>query len=87
MKKALFWGNKTVDQSLGANLKNLFFFAKFYSKFATSLHFFSLLAQKMLKMAILTSVWGMQHPNAGQNIQQPDFYLIQPTLQLQPLSN
>ena len=46
------------------------FFAQFYSKFATFLHFFSFLAQKMLKMTISTSVWGVQHPNAGRNIQQ-----------------
>ena len=46
------------------------FLAKFYSKFATFLHFFSFLEQKTLKMTISTSVWGEQHPNAGQNIQQ-----------------
>ena len=31
--------------------------------------FFSILAQKMLKIKILTSVWMLQYPNAGQNIQ------------------
>ena len=36
--------SKTVDQRLGANLKNLFF-AKFYSKFAT-FAFFQLLSTK-----------------------------------------
>ena len=33
------------------------------------MHFFSFLAQKMLKMTISTSVWGAQHPSAGRNIQ------------------
>ena len=31
--------------------------------------FISFFAQKTLKMTILTSVWGVQHPNADQNIQ------------------
>ena len=31
---------------------------------------FQLLSSKMLKMTILTSIWGAHHPNAGQNIQQ-----------------
>ena len=35
--------------------------------------FFSFLAQKMLKMDILTRVWSAQHPNAGQNIQQTHY--------------
>ena len=60
---------KTLDQYLGANSKNPFF-AQFYYKFATFLGFFSSLTQKMLKITILTSVWGAQHPNVGQNIQQ-----------------
>ena len=59
----LFFGKKTLDQCLGANLKNPFFFAQFYSKFATFL-------------TILTSVWGAQHPNGGQNIQQVVFLSI-----------
>ena len=46
------------------------FFAEFYSQFATFLHFLALLAQKMLKMTNLTSVWVAQHPIAGRNIQQ-----------------
>ena len=33
-------------------------------------YFFSFLTQKMLKMKISTSVWGAQHPNPGQNMQQ-----------------
>ena len=57
----------TVDQRSGANLKNVFF-AKFCCKF---LAFFSFFAEKTLKMTISTSVWSAQHPNAGQNIQQP----------------
>ena len=64
-----FLGNKTVDQRLGANSKKQFF-AKFYSKFATFLCFFSFLEQKTLKMMISTSVCSVQHLNAGQNIQQ-----------------
>ena len=31
--------------------------------------FFCFLAQKTLKIYILTSVWSVQHPNTGQNIQ------------------
>ena len=31
--------------------------------------FFNSLPLKTLKMKISTSVWGAQHPNAGQNIQ------------------
>ena len=38
--------------------------------FYSQMHFFSFLAQKMLKMKILTSVCGAEHPNAGRNIQQ-----------------
>ena len=59
-KKANFFGNKTVDQHSGANLKNVFF-AKFSCKF---LAFLSFLAQKTLKMTISTSIWSAQHPNA-----------------------
>ena len=39
---------------------------KFAANFLAFLGFF---AAKMLKMAILTSVWSAQHPKAGQNIQ------------------
>ena len=31
--------------------------------------FFSFAEQKKLKMTIWTSIWGVQHPNAGRNIQ------------------
>ena len=37
---------------------------------ANFLLFFSFLAQKMLKMTIMTSIWSAQHPNIGRNIQQ-----------------
>ena len=60
-----FFGNKTVDQCSGANLKNMFF-ANFL--------LFSFLAQKALKMTISTSVWALRTPNAGRNIQHI-FYL------------
>ena len=46
-------------------LKKLFF-AEICCKFLTFLGF---LQQKTLKMTISTSVWRVQHPNAGQNIQ------------------
>ena len=46
-------------------LKNPFF-ARFCCKFVA---FFQLFSKKMLKMTILTSVWGAQHRNAGRNIQ------------------
>ena len=67
-RKSYFLENKTLDQRLGANSKKLFF-AQFYSKFATFLLFFSFLAQKTMKITISTSVWGVQHPWAGRNIQ------------------
>ena len=51
-------------------LKKKTFIAKFCNKFVTFLHFFSFLGPKMLKMKISTSIWGEQHPNTGQNIQQ-----------------
>ena len=63
-EKSWFLGNKTLTQRFGANLKNPFFAPNLLL-----LHFFGFLAQKMLKMNILTSVWGVQHPNAGRNIQ------------------
>ena len=66
-EKSSFFGNKTVDQRLGANLKNMFF-AEICCKF---LAFLSCFAEKTLKMTILTSVWNAQHPNTGQNIQHP----------------
>ena len=59
-----FLGNKTLDQCWGANSKNPFF-AKFYSKFATFLRFFSFLAEKTLKMTITTNVCSALHPNTG----------------------
>ena len=65
-EKAVFWGNKTLDQHFGANLKNLFF-AKFCYEFVTFLHYYK--KQKNLKKTISTSVWVAQHPNACQNIQ------------------
>ena len=66
-----FIPQKLVNQQLGANSKSPFF-AKFYCKFATLLHFFSFIALRALKMTISTSVWGAQHPNSGRNIQQPE---------------
>ena len=62
-KKPIKSGNKTHYQ-------HFCFFAKICTKFVTFLRFFSFVAQKMLKIKILTSVWGAQHPNAGLNIQQ-----------------
>ena len=59
-------GIKTVDQRFSANSKK-HVFAKFSCKF---LAFYSFLQLKMMKITISTSVWGAQHPNAGQNIQQ-----------------
>ena len=37
--------------------------------------FFSFFAEKTLKITISASVWGAQHPNAGQNIQQMVLFL------------
>ena len=47
--------------------KNFFSLQKFAANFFAFLSFF---AEKMLKMTISTIVWGAQHLNAGQNIQQ-----------------
>ena len=58
-----------IGQTNGILSKKPFCFAKFYSKFAAFLRFFSFLAQKMLKITITTSIWGAQHPNAVRNIQ------------------
>ena len=69
-EKAVFFGNKTLDQRFGANLKKKFFLLNFAANLLFFIMFFQLLAQKMLKMTISTSVWGVQHPNAGRNIQQ-----------------
>ena len=65
-KKAKFFGNNTVNQRFGANLKKMCFLQKFSCKFP----FFSFLSLKTLKMTISTSIWSAQHPNAGWNIQQ-----------------
>ena len=65
--KTIFWGIKHSTSVLVQTKKNLF-----CGKFITFLHFFSFLAEKMLKMTILTSVRGVQHPNAGRNIQQTE---------------
>ena len=62
-EKAHFFGNKTVDQRSGANLKK----RVFCENLLQISYFF---AEKMLKMTISTSVSGAQHPKAGQNIQQ-----------------
>ena len=63
------FGNKTLDQRLGANsIKPILF--SIFLQICYLLRFFSFLAQKALKMTIMTSVWGAQHPNASQNIQQ-----------------
>ena len=61
-KKANFWGNKTVNQHSGANLKKHFFFQNFAANFL-------LFCRKTLKMTISTSVWRAQHPNAGRIMQ------------------
>ena len=57
---------KTFDQRSSAKLKK-HVFCKILLQISC---FFRFVAQKTLKMTILTSVWSEQHPNAGQNIQQ-----------------
>ena len=59
----------SLDQPLGANSKKTFF----CSILLQICNFFSFYTQKMLKMTILTSVRGAQHPNAGRNIQHLTF--------------
>ena len=66
-RKKLLFGNKTFDERFGA--KKIRFLLSFTPK-RLLFTFFSFLAQKTLKMKISTSMWGAQHPNAGQNIQQ-----------------
>ena len=65
IEKSSFFGNKIVNQRFGANLKKRVVCKILLQIFC----FLSFLAQKMLKMTILTSIWSVQHPNAGQNIQ------------------
>ena len=57
----------TLNQGFGTSLKNPFLLN--FAPKLLFLHFFSFLAQKMLKINILTSVLSAQHPNVGQNIQ------------------
>ena len=66
-RKTPFLGNKTVDQRFGANFKINFFLLNFAPNLYP--YIFTAFFTKMLKMTILTSVWGAQHPNAGWNIQ------------------
>ena len=62
-KRAHFLGIK----SSGANLKkHVYLVVKILLQISCFFHF---LAQKMLTMTISTSVWSLQHPNAGRNIQ------------------
>ena len=63
------------DQRFGANLKNCFLL-NFAPNLLLFLHFFSFLAQKMLKLTISTSVWGAKHPNTGQNIQHMELQIL-----------
>ena len=64
--KTFFWGNKTVDQHFGANLKT---FGKILQPFLL-LSISSFLAWKFFKLNIYTRIWSVQHPIAGWNIQQ-----------------
>ena len=60
------------DQLLGAARTQKLVFSVFsviFSCFQTHLHKKS---PEMGEKHILTSIWSMQHPNAGQNIQQGD---------------
>ena len=59
-EKIIFWGIRQSTSVLVHTQKN-HFFAWFCNKI---LLFWSILAQKML------SIWSVQHPNAGRNIQQ-----------------
>ena len=60
-EKSSFFGNKTLDQSSGANV----FFEKICSKFLAFLAFL----QKNAENDHFDQHWSAQHPNAGQNIQ------------------
>ena len=64
-KKAIFFGNKTVDQRFGANLKKCVFCKNLQQ---ISCFFLAFLQKKRWKW-LSTSVWSAQYPNAGQNIQ------------------
>ena len=60
-----FLGIKQLTSVLVQTLKK-HVFSKICCKF---LAFFSFFAEKMLKMTISTSVWSVEHPNTGQNVQ------------------
>ena len=65
-----FFGNKTLNQCFGTNLKNPFI-CKILLQICSFFSFFHFFSKKMLKMTILTSIWGVQHSKPGQNIQHP----------------
>ena len=67
-ENVFFSGNKTLYKHSGA-IKNIFLLMLHqFSCFFFSI--FDFWAQKTLKKHILTSVWSVQHQNAGRNIQQ-----------------
>ena len=61
--------NSGLNQVLYISTSFKIFVAEFCSKFVTFL-LFLLFSTKTLKMTILTSIWGAQHPNPGRNKQQ-----------------
>ena len=65
-KKNIIFGNKTVDQRSGANLKKCVF-AQICCKF---LAFLKLFCSKNNKNNFLDQRLSEQHPNTGQNMQQ-----------------
>ena len=66
LEKSSFFGNKTVNQRFGANLKKCVICKNLGPKSCCKfLAYFSFFAEKILKMTISTSVWSAQHRNAG----------------------
>ena len=61
-----FFGNKTVNQHFGANLKKRVF-CKILLQISCFLKLFS---TKNAENDYFDQIWSAQHPNAGQNIQQ-----------------
>ena len=74
--KQVFSYKNNFEHRFGANLKNPFFVI-FFCKFLAFFSFFNFLLWETLKMHILTSALGSQHPNTGQNIQQIIKYKFQ----------
>ena len=65
-----FWGGGgNLQPAVWCKLKKAIF-CKILQQICYFFAFFCFLTQKRMKMTISTSIWGVQHPIAGRNIQQ-----------------